>query len=82
MQFNPLPLSAGSLSELQATIAQNFRLLSEVMNRPVSQVQLQPLASPPAKPREGWVVRADGTNWDPGAGAGVYEYLGAAWVKL
>jgi hypothetical protein len=27
-------------------------------------------------------VNADGTNWDPGAGAGLYQYLGAAWVKL
>lgn len=36
----------------------------------------------PAKPRTGMVVLADGTEWDPGAGAGFYGYYGAAWVKL
>lgn len=36
----------------------------------------------PAKPRDGMVVYADGTNWNPGAGAGVYVYRGAAWHLL
>jgi hypothetical protein len=36
----------------------------------------------PARPREGLVVNADGTNWNPGTGAGLYQYLSAAWVKL
>lgn len=36
----------------------------------------------PAKPREGMIVLADGTNWNPGAGQGVYCYYGAAWNKL
>lgn len=36
----------------------------------------------PAKPQEGQVVLADGTDWDPGSGAGVYCYYGAAWNRL
>lgn len=36
----------------------------------------------PKKPREGMIVAADGTNWNPGGGKGVYAYLGTAWVKL
>lgn len=36
----------------------------------------------PTKPRTGMTVLADGTNWNPGAGAGVYTYYGAAWHKL
>lgn len=36
----------------------------------------------PDKPRTGMTVLADGTNWDPGAGVGVYTYYGAAWHKL
>lgn len=82
MQFNPLPLSPSSLSELHATIENNLRLLAEVLNGPVTEVKLQVLAKPPAKPREGWIVRADGTLWNPGAGAGVYEYRAGAWLKL
>lgn len=36
----------------------------------------------PAKPREGMVRGADGTDWNPGAGKGVYVYYSSAWNKL
>lgn len=36
----------------------------------------------PDKPRDGDIRLADGTEWDPGAGAGVYAWYGAAWHKL
>jgi hypothetical protein len=36
----------------------------------------------PAKPREGMVRFADGTNWNPGAGTGYYAYVSGAWAKL
>lgn len=31
----------------------------------------------PEKKGEGMLVYADGTDWDPGGGAGTYEYTGA-----
>ena len=43
---------------------------------------LVPQAVAPEKPREGLVAYADGTNWNPGAGAGLYEYRAGAWYKL
>lgn len=36
----------------------------------------------PAKPENGMIVIADGTSWNPGAGAGAYERKAGAWVKL
>jgi hypothetical protein len=36
----------------------------------------------PAKPRDGYIRLADGTNWNPGSGQGVYVYYGAAWHFL
>lgn len=45
-------------------------------------LSLQPLNVAPAKPREGMVVLADGTNWDPGSGAGYYGYRDGAWRAL
>lgn len=36
----------------------------------------------PAKLREGMVLLADGTDWDPGSGQGVYAYYAGAWNKL
>jgi hypothetical protein len=36
----------------------------------------------PDKPREGMLVVADGTSWNPGSGKGIYEYRRGAWAKL
>lgn len=39
--------------------------------------------SEPAKPRAGQIRVADGTQWDPGSGAGFYGYtIGGTWTKL
>lgn len=38
--------------------------------------------TPPASPKEGMVLLADGTSWDPGSGRGLYLYSSGAWVKL
>ncbi len=36
----------------------------------------------PKKVQEGMVVVADGTDWNPGSGAGVYVYISSTWTKL
>lgn len=36
----------------------------------------------PAKPREGMVRFADGTDWNPGSGRGLYSYVSGSWAKL
>lgn len=36
----------------------------------------------PSKPRTGLIRFADGTSWNPGAGAGYYQYKGGAWVAM
>lgn len=47
-----------------------------------SELELRPVYAEPAKPREGMIVFADGTSWNPGGGQGVYVYATGAWVKL
>jgi len=44
-------------------------------------LQLTVLNVAPTKPQIG-LYRADGVNWNPGAGAGVYEYNGTTYTKL
>lgn len=44
--------------------------------------ELQELHVEPAKRRTGMIVLADGTNWNPGAGRGVYAFYNGAWNKL
>lgn len=60
----------GELQELAAAIAGQ------------SVVLLKELNAEPAKPAAGMIVLADGTNWNPGSGAGFYGYYGGAWTKL
>lgn len=36
----------------------------------------------PSKPRQGMLRFADGIGWNPGAGAGYYQYKGGAWIAL
>lgn len=36
----------------------------------------------PLKPRDGDIRYADGTNWNPGSGSGVYYYNGSIWKLL
>jgi hypothetical protein len=38
--------------------------------------------SAPDKPRNGMIVYADGTSWNPGSGVGFYGYENGSWVKL
>ena len=46
-------------------------------------LDLRPIHAPPLRPREGMIVFADGTDWNPGGtGKGVYTFLSGAWSKL
>lgn len=36
----------------------------------------------PEKPRDGMVRYADGVQWNPGGGAGVYFYNGVMWIQM
>ena len=40
------------------------------------------IANDRGKPRDGDIRYADGTNWNPGSGVGIYAYIGTAWTKL
>ena len=50
----------------------------------INSVNYYPLSirnAAPNKPRTG-LYAADGVNWNPGAGAGVYFYNGSTYAKL
>ena len=61
------------LLEIEATL--------DILQTP--RINLVPQNSEPQRPRTGDIARADGTNWNPGSGEGVYEYdSGGTWNKL
>ena len=56
------------------------RLGSILLNQSI--FRLEPVHVEPSRPRKGDVRYADGTDWIPGAGEGIYWYNGTAWAKL
>ena len=63
-------------------LVNELRKLQEAMNGAVNGVVLTTLYAVPKKLVDGLTVKADGTTWNPGGGAGVYTYYGGAWNKL
>ena len=61
---------------------EEFYRLARVLAMPQPFLMLSTSNRAPDKPQDGMVVKADGTNWNPGSGAGFYGYYGSTWVKL
>jgi hypothetical protein len=73
----------GSLNQLSTYVADELQSVAGAASDPVNFLQLNVLHVAPEKPRDGQVVCADGTDWQPlGAGGGFFGYFGGAWVKL
>lgn len=81
MAYIPSPPSGvQSLEELSDWVYRELLRLSE--SNEVEWVLFQVRHQAPIRVKEGLVAYADGTNWNPGAGRGLYEYKSGAWSKL
>lgn len=68
--------------QIPAFLRLELAAIVKAANRAELFVLLDELHAVPDKLLTGMVALADGTDWNPGAGAGVYAYYGAAWHKL
>lgn len=73
MNFKPEP--TGELT-LEWILRQLDQISSEQLH------DLPVLHAAPTKVKSGMVRYADGTDWNPGSGEGVYVYTSGGWVKL
>lgn len=80
-RYEPAPVPAGIPQRVQLYIADELRKIAIAFGG-VDNLHLVPRAEEPARYSDGMVVYADGTNWNPGSGAGLYAREGGAWVKL
>ena len=53
-----------------------------VLDAIVEALPIEERNAAPDKYYNGMLVRADGTNWNPGSGQGVYCYYNSAWNYL
>ena len=69
-------------AKLPGFLREEFRRMQQAMLAQQKAVRLVVLHAEPNKYAEGDVVLADGSEWDPGSGAGVYRRSASAWVFL
>ena len=76
------PALEGPAREAVDYARRELEQLAQAINQGLELLRTIELNAEPAKPRDGMVVYADGTNWDPGSGEGFYGRENGAWVKL
>lgn len=78
-EMAPMPQE---LEPLRKYVADEFDRLTTFLNTEADFVVFRVNNVAPTRPIEGMVAFADGTNWNPGAGKGLYKYQAGAWVAL
>jgi hypothetical protein len=80
--YKAQPVSdVSSQEELVAYLRRELEQIEVAFTQLLPQV-VHWLHAEPERLREGLVAGADGTDWNPGAGEGLYVYYAAAWHKL
>jgi hypothetical protein len=80
-EFEPLSAEDDALRPIVESLNRQLAVLAGVVNA-VEAGHLDMVYVAPGKPRTGDVRLADGTNWNPGSGAGAYIYYAGAWNRL
>lgn len=83
MAYSPLPVyfAYSDVSALARYVLSELQRIAEQLNA-VDTIQLKVLHVEPTKPRNGMIVLADGSDWNPGSGAGFYGRSNDVWVLL
>lgn len=80
--YEPNLLPSPDLATFSQAVREEFIRLAQTLSGPVEFAMLKTLYTVPSKLIEGMIVKADGTSWNPGSGAGIYAYRGGAWTFL
>ena len=82
MSFLPSSTSATTVADLRSWISNELVRVSNAFTTSSQTTTLLVLTAAPAKPQIGQVVFADGSNWNPGSGRGLYYYVSGGWVYI
>ena len=75
-----LPASEGNRGLVEALERELLEIERALQKFPF--LLIETISVEPEKPRDGMIVLADGTEWDPGSGHGYYGYRDGAWRAL
>lgn len=74
-------MADGDARELARYVEHELQEIAKALQQ-FTTLRLLVLHEAPERPREGLLAAADGSDWDPGSGGGIYAYFGGSWVKL
>jgi len=80
VRYEPGPLPE-NVEDLGGYVVSELKRLGDILLNQ-SLIRIDRIHTEPSKPRTGDIRYADGTDWNPGSGEGVYFYNGTSWVNL
>jgi len=81
--YTPGNIPTDSIESLQLALKEELYKISESFKvGEFETINLQLLSAALDKQRAGDLINADGTNYDPGSGAGIYWFDGTIYTKL
>lgn len=81
-KYTPDPITGvKSVEELMNFVVQEYQKISDFLEGVLTK-EIPELSKEPLKPRERMIVAADGIQWNPGSGKGIYTYLNGKWLPL
>lgn len=88
MGEDPGKVSEEQFKKLEQFVEDFSRWVSDELTSVARNIMIQDffilneLHNEPSKHKEGMIVNADGSDWNPGSGKGIYAYLSGSWTKL
>lgn len=81
--YTPGDIPTTSIEDLQRALQDELQRISEAFRiGEFETINLQLLSASLDKIKAGAIINADGTNYDPGSGAGIYWFDGTIYTKL
>ena len=80
--YEPNPFDGPPEQVASYLVQELYRISDALKNIQVDQMEFNVRSNPPDKPRNGQLYSADGDNWDPGYGKGLYYYTDGEYFPL
>ena len=69
--------------KIEEEVAEEFRNIASHTQYPVQElIKMEVSHAAPNKVEDGMITYADGTDWNPGSGEGIYCYYNSTWNYL
>lgn len=74
--------TVNDVPSLKTWLLHELRMIAQRQRESNDRLKLKVTRAAPSKFNDGDIFEADGTNWNPGAGAGLYIRRAGAWARI